>query len=85
MIGGTATPGTILSYGLQFHTLLQTFIKTTGRTLFARGNAHGTGPTPNTDIVLAILDGTLEEAFTGFTGENAIMEAGNFIATNGAR
>lgn len=46
LIGASTASGTILSYGLQFHAHVQTFVKTTGRTLLSCGYGNRTSSTP---------------------------------------
>lgn len=69
----------------QFHAGIKALLESTGRTLFTCSNRDRTGCSPQTHIVLLILDGPFEEALTALTRKNAVMEAGNFVAANGTR
>lgn len=69
----------------QLHASLEALVESARRTLFPCGDGDGTRRATQTNIVLPILDSPLEKALAAFTREDAVMEARDFVSTNGTR
>lgn len=85
LISASTASGTILPNCLEFHTHVEALIEATGRALLPRGHSDRTTCASKAHIVLAILDGALEESFARFTREDTIMEAAYLVTANRAR
>ena len=66
----------------QFHSSVETFVKSAGWTLFASGDRNGTIGTSKALVVFLILHCPLEEALAAFARKNAIMKSRYLVATN---
>ena len=69
----------------ELHSRVEAFFEAAGRAFFARGDGDRTGGAPKADVVLLVLHGSLEEALTALAREDAVVEARDFVAADGAR
>ena len=65
----------------QFHSSVETFVKSAGWTLFASGDRNGTIGTSKALVVFLILHSPLKEALATFARKNAVMKSRYLIAT----
>ena len=75
LVSAPASSCPVLSDGLQLHPHLEALVEPTGRALLPGGDRHRTLGSPQTDVVLLVLDGSLEESLTGLAGEDPVVEA----------
>ena len=75
LVGAPAAPGPVLSDRLQLHPHLEALLESAGRALLPGGDRHRALCAAQTDVVLLVLDGSLEESLAGLAGEDSVVEA----------
>lgn len=62
LVGAAAAAGPVLPDGLELHAHVEALVETAGRALFPGRHRDGTAGASQAHVVLAVLDGSLEEA-----------------------
>jgi len=70
---------------LKFHSCVKALFESASRALLPGSNGNRTSGSTETNIVLLILDGSLEKAFTALTRKDSVVEARNLVSTDRTR
>lgn len=84
LISAPATSRAILPNCFKLHTHVQALLETTRRTLLPRSHGYRATRAPKAHIILAVLDGALEESLARLARENPVVKAAYFVSANRA-
>ena len=66
----------------ELHACLEALVEPAGWALLSGGDGDGALGSPQTHVVLLVLNCPLEETFAGLAGEDAVVEPGYLVPTN---
>ena len=85
LVSAPASPGPVLSDGLQLHSHLEALVKPAGRALLTGGDGDRALGAPQADVVLLVLHSPLEESLAGLAGEDPVVEARYLVSAHRTR